>query len=45
MNKLTQRIDVLDLLIEIIAGHEKELDELVERMENIVEKSERFTPF
>jgi len=39
----TTRIDVLDLLIEVLAGHEKDLDELVERLERAVATAERFT--
>ncbi len=39
----TTRITVLDLLIEVLAGHEKELNELVERLERAVAAAERFT--
>ena len=41
MNGLTQRIDVLDLIIEVLAGHEKELDELIDRLEKAVAMVER----
>jgi len=41
MNDLTQRIDVLDLIIEFLAGHEKELDNLVDRLEKAVSVAER----
>ena len=41
MNDLTQRIDVLDLIIEVLAGHEKELDNLVDRLEKAVSVAER----
>ena len=34
----TEKIDVLDLLIEILMEHEKKLDELVTRLELLVEQ-------
>jgi len=40
MNDLTQRIDVLDLIIEVLAGHEKELDSLADRLEKAVDRAE-----
>ncbi len=43
MNDLTQRIDVLDLLIEMLAGHEKELDNLAYRLEKAVSMAERLS--
>ena len=33
----TEKIDVLDLLIEILMNHEKRLDELVARLELLVD--------
>lgn len=41
MNDLSQRINVLDLLIEVLAGHEKELDDLADRLEKAVTVIER----
>ena len=41
MNNFTQRIDVLDLIIEVLAGHEKELDGLIDRLEKAVDIAER----
>jgi len=41
MNNMTTRIDVLDLIIEVLAGHEKELDNLVDRLEKAVSVAER----
>ena len=41
MNDLSQRITVLDLLIEVLAGHEKELDSLACRLERTVNRFER----
>lgn len=35
-SKFTEKIDVLDLLINIIREHEEKLDELVERLEATV---------
>ncbi|GAH48951.1 unnamed protein product, partial [marine sediment metagenome] len=32
----TEKIDVLDLLINVLREHEEKLDELIERMEQIV---------
>ncbi|GAH62182.1 unnamed protein product, partial [marine sediment metagenome] len=32
----TEKIDVLDLLINVLREHEEKLDELVERMEQII---------
>jgi len=32
----TEKIDVLDLLIQILKDHEEKLDQLVERLENTV---------
>lgn len=34
----TEKIDVLDLLIEILMNHEKRLDELVARLELLVDQ-------
>ena len=34
----TEKIDVLDLLIEILMNHEKRMDELVARLELLVEQ-------
>lgn len=36
----TTRIDILDLIIEVLAGHEKELDGLIERLEQAVRRQE-----
>ncbi len=41
MNNLTQRINVLDLIIDVLAGHEKELDGLIDRLEKAVSVAER----
>ena len=38
MNGLTQRIDVLDLIIEVLAGHEKDLDEQIGRLKGLLER-------
>ena len=43
MNDLTQRINMLDLLIEVLAGHEKELDKLADRLEKAVSMAERLS--
>jgi len=37
----TEKIDVLDLLINVLREHEEKLDELVERMEKMDELVER----
>jgi len=37
-NKFTQRIDVLDLLIEVLRQHEKTLDQLITRLEEAVNR-------
>ena len=34
-NKFTQSIDVLDMLISVLASHEKKLDELISRIEAV----------
>jgi len=34
----TEKIDVLDILIEILMNHEKRIDELVARLEFLVEQ-------
>lgn len=31
----TQKIDVLDMIIEVLREHEKELDRLIQRLENV----------
>ena len=36
----TQKIDVLDLLINILKEHERKLDELVGRIERLLEEAE-----
>jgi len=33
----TEKVDVLDLLINVIKEHEEKLDKLVERLENLVD--------
>jgi len=38
---LSQKVDVLDLIIDVLKEHEKKLDELISRLERIVEKHER----
>ena len=37
---LSQKVDVLDLIIDVLKEHEKKLDELISRLEKIVEKAE-----
>ena len=37
-NKFTQSIDVLDMLINILSEHEKNLDELINRLEVIADR-------
>ena len=37
---LSEKIDVLDLVIDVLREHEKRLDELISRLEKIVEKAE-----
>jgi len=37
---LSQKVDVLDLIIDVLREHEKKLDELIGRLEKIVEKAE-----
>ena len=41
--EFTTKVDVLDFLIDTLCEHEKELDELVERLERAVATAERFT--
>jgi hypothetical protein len=36
----TEKIDVLDLLIQILNEHEQKLDKIVERLENIANQAE-----
>jgi len=36
----TEKIDVLDLIIQILNEHEKKLSEIVERLEKIAEQAE-----
>ncbi len=43
MNPLTERINVLDLLIETLREHEKALDDIVDRLEKVVAVAERRT--
>jgi hypothetical protein len=40
----TEKIDVLDLLIKILNEHEKKLDKIVERLENIANQAEPALP-
>ncbi len=37
---LSQKVDVLDLIIDVLREHEKKLDELISRLEKIVDKAE-----
>jgi len=37
----TEKVDVLDLIINTLREHEKTLDELVNRMENIINQEKR----
>jgi len=39
-DEYTQKIDVLDLLINILKEHERKLDELVGRIERLLEEAE-----
>lgn len=34
----TEKIDALDLIIEVLKDHERKLDEVSQRLENILEK-------
>ena len=34
----TEKIDVLDMIIQVLKDHEKKLDEISQRLENILEK-------
>ena len=36
----TQKIDVMDMIIEILMEHEKKFDELVERLEIVAQRLE-----
>ncbi len=40
MSEITEKMDVLDLLINVIREHEKRLDELVSRLEKITEEED-----
>ena len=43
MHPLTERIDVLDMIISVLKEHEKTLDELADRLENVTAVLERRT--
>lgn len=40
----TEKMDVLDLLINVLSEHEEKLDDLVERLEMIIEAKDPDTP-